>query len=76
MRNVISLRPLRPGGTEDALPAARDYFALVDQHGRERPIMADSIEKALCEAESLECLGFADKQNQTHAQLRLVGKTS
>lgn len=71
MSNVISMRPVQRRVRDELVPAG-DYFAIVDEYGRERPIMADSIEKALFEAEALECLGTADTQTSFRV-LRLVG---
>lgn len=72
MSNVVEIRPVSARGV-DKFAVPRDYFAVVDERGRECPILTDSIEKALADAESLECLGTAEKR--TPAALRLVGNS-
>jgi len=56
MSNVVEIRPGSAGDACGRLER-QDYFAVVDEFGRERPVLADSIERALCAAEAYECLG-------------------
>lgn len=74
--------PGRCAAIESALPVSTGYFAIVDEFGHEKPVMADAIERALCKAENLECLGATDprasvtptpsRRRPAKPQLRLV----
>jgi hypothetical protein len=71
MSNVVEIRP-GSAGDSGGQRVRRDYFAVVDEFGKECPVLADSIERALSAAEGLECLGGARQAHAKRHTLKLV----
>ena len=71
MSNVVEIRPGSAGDAGGRMER-QDYFAIVDEFGRERPVLADSIDRALSAAEAYECLGgglWTVQSGQRHLKL-------